>query len=1012
VSFGYAPFSFYHHFFSRSAWPAFIYAHLQVALLDFTFFGHCICLIVRTAQMSNFVARVKAALQAAQYSAPLVLLGPAVEKVPDYGRLNLFLLFALNLPALLLRLTLTLVVTSGLYIIGGQFADMATVQASFQLVGKLSFLAAEIYLALILIRSVAWIVGRAKPLLIAIVAMWLPILVIIVSIIGLFVSDQGQEIGVGLMNPYDYLKAPFLAVILVYWALNGWLAARLGLARYFPRPKKEQGYLFWGPRFIGVCAHFIAALSLSIAMYSHPDPATGVDVILVISAPGIVLLATIFAWSADWAWISERFEGTRHWAVWALMYLSGIAAFVLWCWLIWRALTAVSAASPEAGLCWTAVCIGFSAIVFLGVLVKMRRAPPLSEKADLGLRATDDGKEWRLTLVCALTLGGLMIAGTAAIWAYPMQIGQFFGSLSIACFAFGSFLAFANLLDLASAALAAYVRKFNFRVRPRALVGMLLALAIVPTVIISFLQPAHKVRLCDGQCADPAELKLASVQSLDDRPDVSRAAQAWYVQAAKAYHSIYPKTAPVPMLIVATAGGGIRAAYWTATVLETLDNTLIREKSEKDNVEALNLMRSLLFGISGVSGGSVGASAYAAAVREHEEHGANVSPTNFLKEDFLAPGLAAMIFIDGLANLLPDMGQIDRGEALERGFETASKTKTDQNGLLSHKFLNFSPPCKFVETPSIDDCKTWRPLLLLNATHQETGRRIITSHVKIERDSFFDSYDALHVLNSDVRLSTAAHNSARFSYVSPAGNLISATAPTRNRGYILDGGYYENYGAATALELARKALQAIDPNNGRPGNQDKVKLVILQISSDPTLEDNRTLVRAQRGSDGCAVTTLQSDGSSTNYLALKDAEGSKRNEGEFWVLPSANELTAPVAGIMSVRGAHGTVAAEELAAALCQKTEAKALNNKALIQAVSSAADSNSNTGGTEILGQSHFAHLAMCEGSHITPPLGWVLSDHTRLQFARLLNECGNEAELDGLKAALGWPLPQAPTK
>jgi hypothetical protein len=32
----------------------------------------------------------------------------------------------------------------------------------------------------------------------------------------------------------------------------------------------------------------------------------------------------------------------------------------------------------------------------------------------------------------------------------------------------------------------------------------------------------------------------------------------------------------------------------------------------------------------------------------------------------------------------------------------------------------------------------WRPILLLNATHEESGKRIITSHVLIERNVFVD----------------------------------------------------------------------------------------------------------------------------------------------------------------------------------------------------------------------------------------------------------------------------------
>jgi hypothetical protein len=44
-----------------------------------------------------------------------------------------------------------------------------------------------------------------------------------------------------------------------------------------------------------------------------------------------------------------------------------------------------------------------------------------------------------------------------------------------------------------------------------------------------------------------------------------------------------------------------------------------------------------------------------------------------------------------MANPLPDFGQIDRGQALERGFELASRTENDEDGLVSHRFLSFFP---------------------------------------------------------------------------------------------------------------------------------------------------------------------------------------------------------------------------------------------------------------------------------------------------------------------------------
>jgi hypothetical protein len=138
---------------------------------------------------------------------------------------------------------------------------------------------------------------------------------------------------------------------------------------------------------------------------------------------------------------------------------------------------------------------------------------------------------------------------------------------------------------------------------------------------------------------------------------------------------------PVPMLIVATAGGGIRAAYWTAEILEKLAGDFEKEDGFKEE----GGVRPYLFAISGVSGGSVGAAAFEAALAERDEPtchaGGATCPlaTTFLTADFLAPALANLVFVDAPSLFLPDLGQIDRGTALEN-FEKAS------GGLLARRF--------------------------------------------------------------------------------------------------------------------------------------------------------------------------------------------------------------------------------------------------------------------------------------------------------------------------------------
>jgi hypothetical protein len=918
-----------------------------------------------------------------------ILIGPAPDSQSrGAGGIGQFILFILHYRSLLLRLGAAAAVSIAFEWLG------------WPVVAKLGFLAVEIYASLLVIRVFAGASQRGQLGRI-LTAMWVSIAVLAIATYLLFVNDQGRELGVGLMDLSA--KGPLLGLVLIYWALNNWLSARVGLARAFPEPEKDQVLLFWGPRLIGVLAHLLAAFSLSAAALSQHDLQGKIEPWLVFAAPLAILLAITLGWFFDKGCLSKRLEADeRRLARKQLYVVAGIELLLFLLAGLTYARSKPGVVPP--GLFWGTLSIACSAFVFLGLISWLRSKAPLGKAASAEERERDDQSEQNQTTLMTLGLALVMLIGAGTVWVWPMQIGHFFGSLIIACFSFGSVLALTNLLELLARWLMDYAKKAGFSVGPRAFAAAFVCFLVIPAVLASLTHSFHRVRLCKEK--DCTAVKIAgwsAVESPAKRPTASEAALAWYAQAEPVYHSIHPNE-PVPMLIVATAGGGIRAAYWTATILEKLESDLRWEalgQSSRKEIPTENLMRNLLFAISGVSGGSVGAAAYAAAVQDHAARGTGINPTKYLQEDFLAPGLASMVFVDGPSNLLPDLGQIDRGQALELGFELASRTDKDKEGLVSHKFLSFFPAMNEASKPG-----SWRPALLFNATHQETGRRMITSHIKIERDIFLDSYDALQALNSDVRLSTAAHNSARFTYISPAGNLMSAE-PSHNRGYVIDGGYFENYGAQTALELAREAIDAIDPQH-----KNKVKLVVLQISSDPALQDGRTLVRVGSQDNRCAVSSLRpaktkSDPTDpANYLEMI------ASEGEGYVLPWANELSAPLVGIMSVRQAHGTIAAAELAASICtgEGEVEQALQDPMQRK---TAADASGRTEPAANTGNDapHFSHMAMCEiswngGVGVSPPLGWVLSDRTRLRFADILKDCGNRQELIDLERALGLPI------
>lgn len=170
------------------------------------------------------------------------------------------------------------------------------------------------------------------------------------------------------------------------------------------------------------------------------------------------------------------------------------------------------------------------------------------------------------------------------------------------------------------------------------------------------------------------------------------------------------------------------------------------------------------------------------------------------------------------------------------------------------------------------------PALFLNGTSVATGKRIVTSNLDVARD-LTDAFDLFEHWPVRIPLSTAANNSARFPLLAPAGTL--KREPTEDDpntiDRVVDGGYFENFGAATALDILER-LVADGSDRGRR----LPRLVVIQISSDP------------------------------NYMGVDRGEsgGGRRPEaspGSF-----AGELLSPVKTLLNTRKARGVLAAQRL----------------------------------------------------------------------------------------------------
>jgi hypothetical protein len=369
---------------------------------------------------------------------------------------------------------------------------------------------------------------------------------------------------------------------------------------------------------------------------------------------------------------------------------------------------------------------------------------------------------------------------------------------------------------------------------------------------------------------------LADV-ALEPRPSVDVALAKWDARAG-----------PGPIILVAAAGGASRAGYWTETVLRSLDDRTGGQFAGR------------VFAISSVSGGSLGALDYAGWVADRNaQPGCRYDPNArlafdqaFVGGDYLAPAVGSLLYPDLVQRFLPVAFLPDRAAALEEGWEEgwrwsvrhSSRNNCAQPAGSDRMAANFQD----IWRPGLSSGGSWVPLVLVNGTSVETGKRIITAPVRASAAIFEDSYDFFDLVKRPVRTSTALLNGARFPIVSPAGTLYGPDGP---RGRIVDGGYFENGGIETMYDLARYIRST-------PVGQ-KREMILIEIDND--VPDSDTDIRADlarygntAGAASTALTELP--------VAPQPAKGA----------PGLSEITSIIGGLYNTRSGRGVLVAKRL----------------------------------------------------------------------------------------------------
>ncbi|MET4331702.1 putative chitinase [Bradyrhizobium sp. i1.15.2] len=510
----------------------------------------------------------------------------------------------------------------------------------------------------------------------------------------------------------------------------------------------------------------------------------------------------------------------------------------------------------------------------------------------------------------ALTIGGIVLLTTAFI-LLPDTLAQFFGS-------FGVIALFAVCVVGLTVHFALLTIKFTFPFIPVVFGGLFLLASLLGG-------DDHELRTVAEANSLPKDARMSAVAAFRE----------WLLQKPRLEEAM--RLGEYPVFIVAAQGGGIYAANNAARFLARMQ-------------DLCPAFRQHLFAISAVSGGSVGSAIFAAALHaENASLDSNAADgktcpkiadflagvgrvqdidapgpveqrvASVLATDFLSPLVAGFLFTDFTQMFSPvAIPAFDRARFLEYTLENAGDRMLD-----SHKGTGDQSNLLRADFQSHWTAGNNMPALLFNTTDAGSGKRAVISP--------FD-FDPLHPNDTDlcilaglervttgadqtvkshslrIPLSTAAFTSARFPWVTPAAtiSLKNDCITTNPQARLVDGGYVENSGIETALDLIEKL-------NSIKGTSDAPKFRIYLLS----------LVSGQFGDHGSfmfgelmePVRALLSTRSSRTYVALNHATSIDRSP-DAEVTPSVQRF--PTFGRTDITGLFYSL---PLGWTLSQKTE-------------------------------------------------------------------------------------------
>jgi hypothetical protein len=333
----------------------------------------------------------------------------------------------------------------------------------------------------------------------------------------------------------------------------------------------------------------------------------------------------------------------------------------------------------------------------------------------------------------------------------------------------------------------------------------LILIAALVGALLDKASTLHNVRLPRAVAAAAGATPVPA----DSAPTVLDSLQQWLADPATMSCAVPAagtagKVRVEPLVLVAAAGGGIRAAWWAVDALDRLAATLCR--------------RHAVFAVSGVSGGALGLAIMAATA------GRDTALARIAGPDALAAAVDGLLLRDTIAGMT--------GLNLTASGMPAGQRFPDRAALMEHAWESEDPGLA-QPFPMPQPALPW--LLMFNSTAAGTGCRAIIADHRIApvttrpavatpvcdlttTTSVPDSYDFFAQLPclTGIDTATAAMLSARFAFITPSGavNGCGHRAGTQVEQYV-DGGYADSTGLATLAGLAPQLTSAIRQHNAR-----------------------------------------------------------------------------------------------------------------------------------------------------------------------------------------------------